>query len=202
MRTNYVLIDYENVQPDALTALEADHFKVIVFVGANQTKIGIDAAAALQRMGDRAAYVKMSGNGKNAADFHIAFYVGQFAALDPKAYFHIISNDTGFDPLIHHLKTKQVFASRWRNVCEIPLVKIANSESPAERLAMIVERLKRFGKAKPGTVKTLSSTINSLFQKQLTENELAALIEEMQAKGLITANKTKVSYTLPESLGQ
>ncbi len=49
MRTNYVLIDYENVQPDALCILDAEHFKVIVFVGATQTKVTFETAAALQR---------------------------------------------------------------------------------------------------------------------------------------------------------
>ena len=63
MRINYVLIDYENVQPEALTVLEAEHFKVIVFVGASQTKVTFEAAAALQLMGDRAEYIKISSNG-------------------------------------------------------------------------------------------------------------------------------------------
>ena len=39
MRTNYVLIDFENVQPESLVGLQQDHFKVLVFVGANQTKV-------------------------------------------------------------------------------------------------------------------------------------------------------------------
>ncbi|MFT3847110.1 MAG: hypothetical protein QM739_00075 [Propionivibrio sp.] len=33
MKTNYVLIDYENVQPEAMAGLCEDHFKVLVFVG-------------------------------------------------------------------------------------------------------------------------------------------------------------------------
>ncbi|NJL27361.1 MAG: hypothetical protein HC897_05440 [Thermoanaerobaculia bacterium] len=199
MRTNYVLIDYENVQPDTLTALEADHFKVIVFVGANQTKIGIEAAVALQRMGEKATYVKISGNGPNTLDFHIAFYIGQFAALDPTAYFHVISGDTGFDPLIQHLKTKRIFASRSRSIAEIPLLKVSSASTPpSERLAAIADKLRRYGAAKPASVQTLSSTINSMYQKQLSEQEAAALIAQLQAKGWVTVNGTKVSYALPE----
>ena len=33
MKINYVLIDYENVQPEAMAGLCEDHFKVLVFVG-------------------------------------------------------------------------------------------------------------------------------------------------------------------------
>jgi PIN domain len=197
LRINYVLIDYENVQPEALTVLEAEHFKVIVFVGASQTKVTFEAAAALQLMGSRAEYIKISGNGSNALDFHIAFYIGKLAAADPTAYFHIISKDTGFDPLIQHLKTKKIFAARSRDVSDIPLVKVANTKSQPEKLAVVVANLQQRGASRPRTVKTLSSTISAIFQKQLTEQELAALFKELEAKGYVTVNETKVSYALP-----
>ena len=72
MKTNYVLIDYENVQPATLAILDQEHFRIIVFVGANQAKITFEVASALQPMGTRAEYVRISGNGANALDFHIA----------------------------------------------------------------------------------------------------------------------------------
>ena len=196
MRTNYVLVDYENVQPSALALLEVEHFKVFVFVGASQTKVGFEAAAALQRMGKQAEYVKIAGNGSNALDFHIAYFIGQLAAADPTGYFHIISKDTGFDPLIQYLKTKKVFAGRVRDVTDIPLVKAANSKSPTEKLDVVVANLRQRGASRPRTVKTLSSTISSLFQKQLSSEELDALISDLQKKGYVTVNQTKVSYSL------
>jgi hypothetical protein len=79
MRTNYVLIDYENVQPADLAILDQEHFKILLFVGANQTKIGFEIVSVLQHMGSRAEYIKISGNGPYALDFHIAFYIGQLA---------------------------------------------------------------------------------------------------------------------------
>ena len=197
MRTNYVLIDYENVQPEALSVLDEEHFKVLVFVGASQMKLTFEAAAALQRMGNRAEYIKISGNGSNALDFHIAFYIGQLASSDPTAYFHIISKDTGFDPLIQHLKSKKLFAGRSRDVSEIPLVKVTNTKSPTEKIAVIVANLQQRGASKPRTVKTLLSTVSSIFQKQLSEHELAELLNDLQAKSYVTVNDTKVSYSLP-----
>ncbi|MDE2614410.1 MAG: hypothetical protein KGL78_13280, partial [Burkholderiales bacterium] len=100
MRTNYVLVDLENVQPDSLDALAQDHFKILLFVGANQTKLPFDLVASMQRLGPHAEYIKISGNGSNALDFHIAYTVGRIAAAEPTAYFHVVSKDTGFDPLI------------------------------------------------------------------------------------------------------
>lgn len=194
MKKNYVLIDYENVQPDFMAALEKEHFNVIVFVGANQAKVTFEVASVLQQLGSRAEYIKISGNGSNALDFHIAFYIGQIAAKEPDAYFHIVSKDTGFDPLIQHLKSKKILASRSKSVADIPLVKISNSKTASEKAAAVLTNLKQRGTSKPRTVKTLSSTINSLFQKALLEPEIVAIIKELEKQGAITITETKVAY--------
>ena len=128
MSTNFVLIDFENVQPESIAALGRDQFRVIVFIGANQTKIPFEIASTLQQMGDSAEYVKISGNGKNALDFHIAFAIGQLSVKDPMAYFHIISKDAGFDPLIQHLKLKKISIARWSKIEDIPLLKRVQGE--------------------------------------------------------------------------
>jgi hypothetical protein len=194
MRKNYVLIDYENVQPDFMAALDKEHFNVVVFVGANQAKVTFEVASVLQQMGGRAEYIKISGNGSNALDFHIAFYIGQIAAQDPEAYFHIVSKDTGFDPLIQHLKSKKILASRSKSVADIPLVKISNSKSASEKAAAVLANLQQRGTSKPRAVKTLSSTINSLFQKSLSEQEVGAIIKELEKQGAITITESKVTY--------
>jgi hypothetical protein len=197
MRTNYVLIDYENVQPSSFAGLEVEHFRVLVFVGASQNKLAFETAAAVQKLGARAEYVKIAGNGSNALDFHIAFHLGRLAAQDPTAFFHIISKDTGFDPLIQHLKERKVFVSRFKDVTDIPLLKAANSKTTPEKIDVVVANLRQRGASKPRMLKTLTSTINSLFQKQLNEEELAALLKGLQSKGLITVDENKVTYALP-----
>lgn len=197
MRTQYVLIDYENVQPGSLAGLDAEHFRVLVFVGASQNKLAFDTAAAVQKLGARAEYVKIAGSGSNALDFHIAFHIGHLSNQDPTAFFHIISKDTGFDPLIQHLKERKVFASRWKDVADIPLLKAANSKTQAEKIDLVVANIQQRGTSKPRTLKTLTSTINSLFQKQLSDEELVALIRGLQSTGFVTVTDTKVTYTLP-----
>lgn len=197
MRTNYVLIDYENVQPTSLAVLDAEHFRVLVFVGASQSKLSFETAIALQKLGANAEYVKIAGNGSNALDFHIAFYIGRLSALDPTAFFHIISKDTGFDPLIQHLKQRKLHVFRLTDIANIPLLKVADSKSLPERVSLLVAHLQPRGTSKPRTLKTLTSTINSLFQKQLSEAEVAALIEALQAKKFITLNESGITYALP-----
>ena len=193
MKKNYVLIDYENVQPDAMEALDRDHYNVIVFVGSNQAKVTFEVASVLQRLGDRASYIRISGNGGNALDFHIAYYIGLLSAEEPSAYFHIVSKDKGFDPLIEHLRSKQVLAGRSTSVSDLPLVKAESSKSMAEKAAAVAAHLERIHK--PRTVKTLGSTINSLFQKTLSEEDVQRVIAELARKGVIAVNESKVSYT-------
>ena len=198
MKSNFVLIDYENVQPEAMSALVEEHFNVIVFVGANQAKVSFEVASALQQLGDRAQYIKISGNGSNALDFHIAFYIGELASRHPNAFFHIVSKDTGFDPLIQHLKTRKILAGRSKSVVDIPIVKAASSKSPSERIEIIVADLKRRGSAKPRTVKTLSSTIQAIFQKQLSDEDVTGLVNGLNKKGIVKISGTQVTYSLPE----
>lgn len=76
MRTNYVLIDYENVQVNSLELLQPPHFKVKVFLGPNNTRLPVELALGIQRLGDRAGYIQLGTPGQNALDFHIAFYLG------------------------------------------------------------------------------------------------------------------------------
>jgi uncharacterized LabA/DUF88 family protein len=197
VKKNYVLIDYENVQPAAMEALEREHFHVIVFVGASQAKVTYEVADVMQRMGERAAYIKISGNGSNALDFHIAYYIGELASSEPDACFHIVSKDAGFDPLVQHLKSRKVRVGRVKSVNDLPLIKAASSISAADRVSAVVTNLKQRESSRPRTVKTLGGTINALFQKKLTESEVEEIIAELTRRGIVLVNQTKVAYALP-----
>ncbi len=207
---NYVLIDLENIQPEHLSVLAGQNFKVLVFVGQNQSKLSFDLVSAVQHLGKSAEYIKIQGNGPNALDFHIAFYIGQFSAENSDSHFHIISKDKGFDPLIKHLESKKIRVHRHKAISDIPLPKpakakkasqgsrAASSAIKAENIQKIVEFLIARGNAKPRKLKTLSNSINALFSKSLTENELKALIDELVKRGvvIVSSNQTNVSYQL------
>ena len=114
MPTNYVLVDFENVQPDSLAALATGQFRVKVFVGASQAKgrISFELVHSMQALGANAEYVKIARTGKNAVDMHIAYYVGRLLEKEPGAVVHIVSRDTDFDPLIEYLNAKGIACKR------------------------------------------------------------------------------------------
>lgn len=116
---NFVLVDYENVQPKDIDLLKNKPFNVKVFLGPHQSRIPVALAASLQSLGNNAEYITLEVAGKNAIDFHIAYYIGALSAVKPTAFFYIISKDTGFDPLLKYLVGKKIFAKRVACIADI-----------------------------------------------------------------------------------
>ena len=197
MRTNFVLVDYENVQPKDIGLLQGGPFKVKVFLGPKQSKIPVALAEALQPLGGNAEYVLLETAGNNAVDFHIAYYVGVLSSEDPAAYFHIISRDSGFDPLIKHLKRRKIFAQRSTCIAEMPYFKPVLPAAPEAQVEAAVADLRRRKAARPRTKKTLISTLHALFKKELSEQQISQLVAALCSRGFVKVEGAKVSYDLP-----
>ncbi len=196
-RTNFVLVDFENVQPKDIGLLKDGPFKVKVFLGPNQSKIPVSLAAALQSLGGKAEYIVLETAGNNALDFHIAYYIGVLSAAEPTAFFHVISKDTGFDALLKYLKGKEIFAQRSTCIADIPYFKQVLPAAPEARLEAVVADLIRRKSSKPRTEKTLLNTLHALFRKELSEQQLAELFASLRKRGIVKVQGTKVSYALP-----
>ncbi|HLM57779.1 MAG TPA: PIN domain-containing protein [Pyrinomonadaceae bacterium] len=197
MRTNIILVDYENVQPKDVDLLKGGPFKVKVFLGPNQSKVSVTLAAALQTLGSNAEYVHLETAGNNALDFLIAYYIGVLSSEDPTAYFHIISKDSGFDPLIKYLRGRKISAQRSICIADIPYFKPALPAIPEGRVEVIVADLIRRKASKPRTKKTLISTVHALFKKELSEQQLSQLFASLCARGVVKVDGTKIFYDLP-----
>ena len=113
MNLTYILVDFENVQPPDMGLLSGDQYQLRIFHGPHQKKLDFDIAVSLQPLGDRVKYIQSDRHGKNALDFHIAFYMGRLleglAANGTPAganiKFVVISHDGGFDALISHVQS-------------------------------------------------------------------------------------------------
>ncbi|HWN47520.1 MAG TPA: PIN domain-containing protein [Steroidobacteraceae bacterium] len=218
MPTNYVLVDFENVQPDSLAVLATGQFRVKVFVGASQAKgrISFELVHSMQALGANAEYVKIARTGKNAVDMHIAYYVGRLLEKEPGAVVHIVSKDTDFDPLIEYLHAKGSACKRVKSIAEIPKHVAARAAMPApkgvkhtphvpsprrphaEKLAPIIKHLHSLS-GKPGTSKKLSQTIANYFKQhggELPDKIVALLIDELVRLKYVSQANGKVSYHL------
>jgi len=192
--TNYILIDLENVQPKNLEILLGHPFKILVFVGENQTKVPFDLASTMQKFGENAKYIKIQGNGKNALDFHIAYYLGELRQQEPEAYFHIISKDTGFDPLVKYLRKNRNRVHRHNDLAEIPILRISTTTDIEDKVNEVILNLKGRGQSRPRKIKTLVNTINSLFAEKMTEKEMIVFIGKLEEKKVISIAEEKVTY--------
>jgi PIN domain len=196
LKTEIVLVDFENVQPTNMAGLTGGPYKVKVFVGANQAKVPLETARALQALGPDAEYIQIDGNGRNALDFHIAYYIGRLATENPKASFHVISKDKGFDPLIRHLTKQGLSCRRSEPLASTrPTKKKSKTQRKPERVDAVITNLAKRKAAKPRTLKTLRSTINACFRKEeLAEKDLDQLVELLTDRGVIEVSDGKVHY--------
>jgi len=166
----------------------------------------------MHELGERADYVILETPGVNALDFHIAYYLGILAANDPSGFFHIVSKDTGFDPLIKHMKANKIFAVRSISIEEMPCLTPPATKSRAiainqknsstrtsidELIEITVEDLLKRNTSKPRTPKTLMSTIHAKFGKNTLAVDIEAVYKGLMSRGYVKVNGTKVSYDLP-----
>ena len=219
MKTNYVLIDYENVQVKSLALLKGEHFRVKIFLGPTNVRLPIDLVLAMHDLGGNAEYIVLENPGNNALDFHIAYTLGVLSTTDSQAFFHVISRDTGFDPLLRYLKSHQIFAMRSASIEEMPCfgspatrdqVSRAKADVPVESPAAkpatmsdedllriaVVDLIKRKA-SKPRTPKTLKSTLQAKLGKDVLVERVDAVFAGMVKRGYVKIDGTKVSYALP-----
>jgi len=196
IRNNYIFIDFENVQPASFDIPDNLSFKVILLVGAKQTRIPIELVRSMQKLGKNAKYITINGCGKNALDFHLTFYLGKIYQEDPNAYFHIISKDTGYDLLIDHLKSEKALVNRYSSIEDIPIIKKSKFEqlTSEEQISIISDYLAKKEVGKPGKVESLANVIMSLSGRTLSENKIKSLIQALSQKGFIRINGTQLSY--------
>ena len=113
MDQTYILVDFENIQPQDMGLLSGDQYQLRIFRGPHQKKLDFDIVESLQPLGDRVKYLQSDRHGKNALDLHIAFYMGRLlqeleangSPENKAARFVVISNDGGFDALMAHVQS-------------------------------------------------------------------------------------------------
>ena len=105
MATNHIFIDYENMKsvPVALFTLEKAT-SITLFFGPQNRSLELPVVKQMMAGPRSVELIRIDKDGRDAVDFSLSYYLGRRAVLDPLAFFHVVSKDTGYDPLIEHLK--------------------------------------------------------------------------------------------------
>jgi hypothetical protein len=195
MKTNFVLVDYENVQPKDLTLLPRANVRLKIFRGPTLKKYPVELVEAVQPFGDQADYVAISKSGPNALDMHIAFYIGRLSHEHAGAFFHIISKDTGFDALLPHLKAQGIYCLRHQSIIDIPLVK-HSVETPAQLAQRFAEKLSA-GATRPATPAKLRAAIKATFSNCVDDVKVDAIAAELERLAVVREVDGKLIYPGP-----
>lgn len=118
MITKLLLVDLENKHKVDLSPLAAN-FRAIIFVGANQNPPKASRAPATAHRFSPVDFLRISGGGKNALDFHIAFELGRTIEKAPGTECFVLSGDKGFDPLLNHLNSNGMSCKRIESISEL-----------------------------------------------------------------------------------
>ena len=119
------------------------------------------------------------------------------ASTNPNAYFHIISKDKGFDPLVKHLAGRHLVVRRVESVKDAFSVsrqtagrdEAPNLEAAQEAAVKWLSGMQK--NRRPRKRKGLVAHLNSHFAKRMPEPQIQALIDRMIAdKQLADVNGT------------
>ena len=196
-RTNYIFVDFENTQVHDIGLISGKPVILLLVMGEKQKQLPIPLIKQLLAHADQVGLIEANCTGKNALDFVLSFHVGQWAKQDPTGYFHIVSKDKGFDPLITHLKQLKVSAARHDEFAQIPVFVDLPALSTLDKITLLTERLTKHAQSRPSTRSSLMLQIHSTFAKQLAESEVAGLVKQLEQRKLININENnKVIYCL------
>jgi hypothetical protein len=223
---NHIFVDYENVQAIDPAIIGNKTVHLTLLLGARQTKLDVLLVEKLLHHAATVELIRLQSSGRNALDFALAYYIGRAVATDPAGYFHIISKDTGYDPLIEHLRSKHIRIRRHDDFTtltfSVPAKPAAGTSKPTPPPAVskpkvvpkpkvqpsaktdaddlekrILEHLRKPTATRPRTKTKLASFLIAHLGQQITKSEALTLIENLgQAGHLFIDDKDKVTYHL------
>ena len=219
--SNHVFVDFENVSRIDPTILESKNVTFTLLLGARQTKLDVTLVERLLVHAASVQLIRLTSSGKNALDFALSYYLGQAVAADPTGFFHIVSKDKGFDPLIEHLQTKHSRIGRCDDFATLSFCApskpstVAPSAVPSKPSALprpntapgnsdglsavALARLRKSSAACPKSRKTLIRYLITHLGHDLDEARAERLIADLSQSGsLAIDSKGAVAYRLGE----
>ncbi len=220
-----LLVDFENVPKVDLSALPAD-VTVPFFFGASQRTVPTAFLKEALKLGERFVPIDIEGQGKNALDFHIAFYLGEYLQAAPGAECVILSRDKGFDPLVKHLlgrgfKVRRVGAIGDAFIAPVPVAASVRARAPRAASTAAPARSRAAKKAAPAATsltdleraktqlrkmpsknlprrrKRLAAMLASYFAQKLDAGNIDKLIDALIDEGAVQESAGSLNYPKP-----
>ncbi len=223
MQLTYILVDFENVQPQDLALLHGQQYRVKVFHGPHQNKLEMAIIKALQPLGGQVEYLQSEKPGKNALDFHVAFCIGRLVQEHQSkgipARFGIVSRDGGFDSLLRHVRALGYPAQQAETIREalnfasdedarptpatihaLPAARKAPSPptlTTTEEVDKVIAGLRKNANNRPTKRIALERHIPSLLGGQRSPATVQAIVAELERRGAVEFSEKAIKYKIP-----
>lgn len=202
-----MFVDLENVKRVDPLVFEKKNMTFHLILGPDHKKLDVELVEKLVEHAGAVRLVRSPQKGANAADFVLAYQLGQAVLAEPKGYFHIVSKDKGFDSLVMLLKSRQVKVRRhdsWVTldlsaaVKAAPVVPAADAipKVPAkaasageralsEEARKVLESLRKAVKNRPKKRVTLVRHVQNGGGKDRDEKKAEQLVKELFSQGYL-----------------
>ncbi|XHR29696.1 MAG: PIN domain-containing protein [Chthoniobacteraceae bacterium] len=196
--TNYVFVDFENVHEIDFSVIGNKSVSFTLLLGAKHTRLDVKLVETMMQHAASVHLLRLSSSGKNALDFTLAFYLGQGASTDPTGYFHIVSRDKGFDPMIEHLRSRHINVRRHDDFSTLTFAFPAKTTSqPDELFTRVLEHLRNNKTNRPKRKNTLVRHLVGFAGNHGNEQCVLGVIDTLQKAGHISiGEKELVTYQL------
>lgn len=193
MSSTLIIVDFENVQNISdLSNFEDVDIKIIV--GNNQNKIALETVQLLQKFGSSLDWIQVPGQGKNALDFFVAYFLGKHIQENKYQKYFIISKDTGYDPLIEYLKELSNKIERLINIKQIKGDRESYNEE--KDINLILDIIKKMNtKSRPKKRTSLISHLETALKTKKTKEEIIEIVEVLFERQLLTELNGQLKYS-------
>ncbi len=189
-----VYVDYENMgNIKKLLPIDGQYF---FFIG--NTQNSIPKSLVMATNGIKVEWIAIEGSGKNALDFHIAYYLGKHTS-EPDAMHYILSKDKGYDPLVLSIN-KSAKSEIVKRIISLEDLKSHDVKESAENIdpnyTTLVNKLNSMAKGKrPKSEKKLESFIKTQVFSKMDDSAIKKLVDELYRNKIISKGQNnRISY--------
>jgi hypothetical protein len=212
---HHVFVDFENVPSVDLRAIADLPVLVTLLIGGVQNKLDTDFVEQIHAHAAKVRIVKLAASGRNALDLTLAYYLGRAVIEHDTTDLHIVSKDKDFEPLIAHLRAKNVRISRSESFAALPFLAASKSvvttrerralqkktapivkDIPDDRVAKVFARLQNpLNRNRPSTERALRAHIGAALGKESSEEKVETVLTQLKAKRVLWIDtKSRVMY--------
>lgn len=197
----FVYVDYENM--NNLKKCPKIDGKYFFFIGEKQASV--PKSLVVVSNDSDVEWIEIVGSGKNALDFHIAYYLAKNDSEKDVSHY-ILSKDKGFDPLVSFINKKHNSKIVKRIISLNDLVVVSQKSTDmmptkeqkeiSDKYEKVLNNLKGIAKSKrPKTEAKLKAHIQAYGKDKWSDNDIQNILDELYRKGNISkGGNNRLSY--------